>query len=77
MLSSSSASSGMMFSFVPARIAPTVTIAVSVPAISRDTTVCRRMTVAAAITTGSIETSGREPWAPLPNSVIFTLSAAA
>src|SRR6478736_6265130 len=65
-LSSSSASSGIIFSFVPARRAPTVTTAVSSPATSRETTPCNRMTVAAAITTGSTPASGREPWAPRP-----------
>ena len=49
-----SASSGMTFSFVPACSAPTVTTAASVAAISRETMVCRRSTVAAAITTGSM-----------------------
>ena len=66
----SSARSGMMFSLVPARRVPIVSTAVSVPAISRDTTVCSRITVAAAITIGSTVVSGREPWPPLPCNVI-------
>ena len=56
----------MMFSLLPARSVPTVRTAVSVPAISRDTIVCSRSTVAAAITTGSTVVSGREPCPPLP-----------
>ena len=60
-LTSSSAVSGMMFTAVPARMTPTETTAVSLPPTSRDTTVCRRITVAAAITTGSTDASGREP----------------
>ena len=55
---------------------PTVSTAVSVPAISRDTTVCSRITVAAAITTGSTVVSGREPWPPLPCNVIRIESVA-
>ncbi len=59
--SCSSASSGMMLFFVPARRAPTVTTAVSAAGTSRETMPCRRSTVAAAITTGSMVVSGREP----------------
>ena len=45
--------------------------AVSVAGTSRETTVCNRITVAAAITTGSMETSGREPCAPRPYMMIL------
>ena len=38
--------------------------------------VCRRSTVAAAMTTGSTVLSGIEPWPPRPNSLIFMLSPA-
>ena len=48
------ASSGMTFSLSPACSDPTVTTAASEAASSRDTMVCSRSTVAAAITTGSI-----------------------
>lgn len=60
-LSPSEADSGMMLFLLPASIRPTVTTAVSRGLISRDTTVCKRITVAAAITTGSIVVSGSEP----------------
>ena len=71
-----SASSGMTFSFVPACKTPTVTTAASVAATSRDTMVCSRMTVAAAMTTGSMLAWGMEPCAPRPNRRICRLSAA-
>ena len=48
-----------------------VSTAVSVAGTSRETTVCSRITVAAAITTGSTETSGREPCAPRPYMMIL------
>src|SRR3954466_3652924 len=67
----------MMFAAVPARTLPMVMTAVSVPASSRDTIVCRRITVAAAITTGSTDASGRDPWPPRPCRTIETVSAAA
>lgn len=51
--------------------APMVSTAVSVAGTSRETTVCSRITVAAAITTGSTETSGREPCAPRPYMMIL------
>ena len=70
------ASSGITFSLVPACSAPTVTTADCAGATSRDTIVCRRRTVAAAITTGSMLASGIDPWAPRPNIWISTLSAA-
>ena len=70
----SSARSGMMFSLLPARIVPTLSTAVSVPASSRATIVCSRMTVAAAMTTGSMVVSGREPCPPAPWSVTRTVS---
>jgi hypothetical protein len=55
------ASSGMTFSFVPACSTPMVTTAASFAATSRETMVCSRSTVAAAITTGSMLASGMEP----------------
>ena len=64
------ASSRMTFSFVPACNAPIVTTAASVGASSRETIICRRSTVDAAITTGSMLVCGIEPWAPRPNSRI-------
>ena len=69
------ASSGMTFSLVPACSAPMVTTAASVAASSRETMVCSRITVAAAITTGSMLACGIEPCAPRPNSRICRLSA--
>jgi len=48
-----SASSGMTFSFSPACSTPTVTKAALVAATSRETIVCSRITVAAAITADS------------------------
>jgi uncharacterized protein YjbJ (UPF0337 family) len=65
----SSARSGMTFTFVQALIVPTVTTAESAIATSRDTTVCRRITADAAITTGSILFFSIEPCAPRPNNV--------
>jgi hypothetical protein len=50
-----SASSGMMLLFVPAASLPTVTTAKSLGETSRETIVCSRITVDAAITTGSID----------------------
>jgi hypothetical protein len=70
------ASSGITFSFVPAWSEPTVTTADSAAATSRETTVCNRITVAAAITTGSMLACGIEPCAPRPNRRICRLSAA-
>ena len=70
------ASSGITFSFVPACSAPMVTTAGCVGATSRETMVCSRSTVAAAITTGSILACGIEPCAPRPNMRISKLSAA-
>ncbi len=46
-------------------------------AISRDTMVCNRMTVAAAMTTGSTLDFGMDRCAPRPNSRTCRLSAAA
>ena len=69
MLSLMVASSGMMFSLVPACSEPTVSTALSSGEISRETMVCRRSTVEAAITTGSIEVCGCEPCEPRPNSL--------
>ena len=70
------ASSGMMFSLVPACSEPIVSTAGSVGAISRETMVCSRSVVAAAMITGSIEVCGCEPCEPRPNSLIFRLSPA-
>ena len=70
------ASSGMTFSLSPACNEPTVTTAASDAASSRDTMVCRRRTVAAAITTGSMLACGIDPCAPRPNIRICKLSAA-
>ena len=67
----------MMLFFSPAWIEPTVTTAISRGSISRDTTVCRRMTVAEAITTGSIVACGREPWPPRPSRRTVSPSEAA
>ena len=70
------ASSGMTFSLSPACSEPMVTTADSVAATSRATMPCRRITVAAAITTGSMLACGIEPWAPRPKRRICRLSAA-
>ena len=67
----------MMFALVPAGRRPTVTTAKSAAATSRDTTVWSRITIAAAITTGSTVVSGMDPWPPRPWSVIRTVSVAA
>ena len=67
----------MMFALVPALRAPTVTTAVSVPATSRETRVCSRITVAAAMTTGSTVASGRDPCPPAPWRVTLSESDAA
>ncbi len=53
-----------------------MTTAPSAIATSRDTTVCRRVAAAAAITTGSMLFSGIDPWAPRPNRVTSQLSPA-
>ncbi len=76
MLSLRVASSGMMFSLTPACSEPMVSTALSVGAISRDTMVCSRIAVAAAMTTGSMEVCGCEPWAPRPKSLTLRLSPA-
>jgi hypothetical protein len=55
------ASSGITFSFEPACSTPMVTTAASFAPTSRETMVCSRITVAAAITTGSMLASGIEP----------------
>jgi hypothetical protein len=70
------ASSGMTFSFVPAWSAPIVRTADCAAATSRETIVCNRMTVTAAMTTGSMLASGIDPCAPRPNIRISKLSAA-
>ena len=67
----------MMLFLRPAWIEPTVTTAISRGSTSRETTVCRRMTVAAAITIGSIVACGREPWPPRPWRVTVRPSLAA
>ena len=56
----------MMFALDPACIDPTVTTARSVMETSRETMVWSRITVAAAITTGSMVDSGPEPCPPRP-----------
>ena len=66
-----------MLFFSPAWIEPTVTTATSRGSTSRDTIVCSRMTVAAAITTGSIVECGREPCPPRPSRVTVSPSDAA
>src|SRR5690606_32689548 len=48
--------------------------ALSVMPISRETTVWSRITVDAAMTTGSTVVCGDEPWPPRPNSVTRRLS---
>lgn len=73
--SSSTASSGMMLLFEPARMLPTVSTAGSVGAISRATTVCSRTTMSAARTTGSTVFCGIDPCPPRPYTVMRTLSA--
>ncbi|CAM5470230.1 hypothetical protein STANM309S_00209 [Streptomyces tanashiensis] len=77
MLIRRSAESGMMFSLVPACSEPTVTTAVWAAPVSRETIVCRRMTTAAAMTTGSMVDSGVEPCPPRPKSRTRRLSEAA
>ena len=57
----------MTFSLVPAWSAPMVTTTASVGATSRETMVCSRITVDAAMTTGSMLACGIEPCAPRPN----------
>ena len=69
--------SGMMFSFVPAWMVPTVTTAVAPGSMPRDAIVCSFITVDAAITTGSTVVCGDEPWPPWPWSVMRKASLAA
>lgn len=71
-----SAVSGMMFSLVPLCRDPTVTTAAWFAPTSRETTVWRRITTAAAITTGSTVFSGADPWPPRPKSRTAKLSEA-
>ena len=66
-----------MLFFRPAWTEPTVTTATSRGSTSRETIVCSRMMVAAAITTGSMVACGREPWPPRPRSVTVRPSEAA
>ena len=75
-LSLITASSGITFSLVPAWSAPTVTTTASDGPTSRETIVCNRNTVEAAITTGSMLACGIEPCAPRPNMRIWKLSPA-
>ena len=56
----------MTLLFVPACTLPTVSTAVSVGGVIRDTTVCSRTTIMAARTTGSTVACGIEPWPPRP-----------
>jgi hypothetical protein len=65
-VSSSFASSGMMFRFVPARNVPTVTTAGSSGLTSRETIVWSVTTVRAAMTIGSMVRCGIAPWPPFP-----------
>lgn len=69
--------SGMMLSFVPAWICPTVTTARVPGASSRETISCSVTMIREAISTGSIDASGRAPCAPLPNTVMSIVSALA
>ena len=71
------ATAGMMLLFVPACNEPTVTTARSCGCTSRETSVCNRITMAAAVTTGSIVDCGRDPWPPRPWMVTVMLSAPA
>jgi len=66
-----------MFAFVPALNDPMVTTPISVAAISRETMPCKRITVEAAMTTGSMVASGREPCPPDPYNVTRSESEAA
>ncbi len=77
MLMPSSAVSGMMLSLVPACSRPTVTTAASAGETSRATMLWSRVTTFAAIRTGSMAASGREPWPPWPYRVTRTESEAA
>ena len=67
---------GDTFSLAAACNEPMVTTAASAAASSRETMVCKRMTVAAAITTGSTLARGIDPFAPRPNNRICRLSPA-
>lgn len=58
-----------MFALVPAWRAPTVTTPKSPGAISRATRVWRRVTIAAASTTGSTPRCGIEPCDPAPCTI--------
>ncbi|MGA9841072.1 MAG: hypothetical protein WBQ25_02025 [Nitrososphaeraceae archaeon] len=66
------ASSGMTLCFTPALTNPTVMIAGTSPASSRERIVCNFITNEEAITTGSIVSCGEEPCPPLPNSLTST-----
>ncbi|CAM4172431.1 hypothetical protein NOGI109294_26395 [Nocardiopsis gilva] len=67
----------MMLDLVPARTMPTVTTAISLGLISRATTVCSRVMMFAAMTTGSTVASGREAWPPDPKTRTLVASLAA
>lgn len=77
MSSNSSAESGMMLSDEPAWMLPTVTTAVSCGSTSRATIPCRRTTMLAAMSTGSMHSCGMLPCPPRPCTVILKLSAEA
>ncbi len=68
---------GMMFGLVPPWMDPTVTTAMSLGDISRDTIVCRSSTTRAAITIGSTPKCGLAPCAPWPWMVTLKFREAA
>jgi hypothetical protein len=74
MFSSRTAWSEMMLLLEPASTRPTVSTANSPGATSRETTVCNRMTIEEASTTGSTDSCGIEPWLPRPHTVTRMLS---
>ena len=75
MFSFSVAWSGITFAESPACTEPTVTTAKVPGASSRETIVCRRVTAAHAVTTGSLARCGIEPWLPEPGTVTVTVVA--
>ena len=62
---------------LPEMNAPTVTTALLCGDTLRDTMVCSAMTSEEPATTGSMLSSGIDPWLPLPTSSISQLSTAA
>src|SRR5918998_6454555 len=69
--------SGMMLKAVPAPISPTVRTAGPTGSTSLETTVCKAVTIWAAIAMASAERCGIAPWPPVPLTVISKASAAA